>query len=890
MLDPHDEVVTVQWTWRNEYRRTYQIMSPISQTKVEHGGADLATADDAVSSSNALQQRLQALENIVTIERQLRRSNERLARDLRQRLAAKNVSTRPVVGHDVLGLGIDNHRSDDMTTLAPSHRAPQKPAAPRIDASAPLVAAAARTRRTGTQTAPPQALATGSMLFEYRIDGVLGQGGFGITYLATDVNLNARVAIKEYLPSDFAHRSADQSVFPLWPEDRTLYQEGLDSFLVEARTLATFRHANIVRVARFFEANHTAYAVLEYEKGKSLKQWWVKQSNLPEQEILTLLLPLLDGLAIVHESGFLHRDIKPDNIYVREENGSLVLLDFGSARETACQDPAVLSNVVTPGYAPAEQYVGGEQGPWTDIYAFGATLYWMISGAKPPPAPTRLDECDPMEPAIQAGKGRYSEDFLRAIDWALKPQAKDRPQNVESFARALFAAHAASLGLQEALHIGDVEVTTESWRMLLSSPRRLQRGLLRFGRALIRPASWSMVLKMSIAMLLTSLLPMILTSYYNLQGSVASMTQSEKDNLVRIANSASGRVSQLLNDSRSLASYLSTDPEFTDMLSHPTESRKASIQANLDSLVKTIPYVHPIVLIDAKGEVIVSSGRGIAGLNVSFRDYFKEAMQGRPYMTGVVVGATEGLPGVYYSNPVRDASGTVIGVVAVRIRGSKFADILNDVTKDSNRRPVLIDGDGVLIYYPDRAYLYSSLTPLSAEKINEIRADQRFRKNSITSLNMPELAQAMIGAKTPGAISFHSPLSGVDEVAAYAPVLAHNWVVGISESRSEFEEPAQRLFIHVLYSVIVVGALFIVLALLFARSIVRPIERLTQAAHALKRGDYEQANIKVTSDDEIGRLARTFNVMIDVLRQRDRERGRMRARRTEKAEPASPAK
>lgn len=866
-------------------------MSPNSQTKVEDAGADLAMVDaDAVSSSSALLQRLQALENIVTIERQLRRSNERLARDLRQRLAAKKGVSRSVADHDVLGLNIDEVRSADKTVLAPSQPAPQKSAVPRTDALAPAASAAGRSRRTGTQTASPQALATGSMLHEYRIDGVLGQGGFGITYLATDVNLNARVAIKEYLPADFAHRSADHSVFPLWPEDRTLYQEGLDSFLVEARTLATFRHANIVRVARFFEANHTAYAVLEYEKGKSLKQWWVKQLSLPEQELLTLLLPLLDGLAIVHESGFLHRDIKPDNIYVREENGSLVLLDFGSARETDCHDPAVMSNVVTPGYAPAEQYVGGEQGPWTDIYALGSTLYWMVAGAKPPPANTRIEDYDPMEPAVQAGKGRYSEDFLRAIDWALKPQAKDRPQNVEAFARALFATHAASLGLQEALHIGDVDVTPESWRMLLSSPRRLQRGLLRFGRALIRPASWPMVLKMSIAMLLTSLLPMLLTSYYNLQGSVASISQSEEHHLVRIATSASGRVSQLLNDSRSLASYLSADPEFTEMLSHPTQLRRASIQANLDSLVKTIPYVHPIVLIDAKGEVIVSSDPGVTGLNVSFRDYFKAAMQGRSYMTGVVVGATEGLPGVYYSNAVRDAGGAVIGVLALRIRGSKFADILNDVTKDSNRHPVLIDGDGVLIYYPDKAYLYSSLMPLSAEKTNEIRADQRFRKSSIASLNMPELAKAMIGAQSSGSISFHSPLSGTDEVAGYAPVRAHNWVVGISESRSEFEEPMRQLFMDVLYSVIVVGALFIVLALLFARSIVRPIERLTQAAHALKRGDYEQANIKVTADDEIGRLARTFNVMIDVLRQRDRERGRMRARRAEKPIQSSAAK
>lgn len=811
-----------------------------------------------------LMQRVQTLENIVTIERQLRRSKDRMARELRQRLAACRSGPSGIQRASAA-------HGEDLTVQAKARGAPA--ATPRHAAPA----AASRSHRTGKAPAVGQALPAGSMLYEYRIDAVLGQGGFGVTYLATDVNLNTLVAIKEYLPADFAHRSADNSVFPLWPEDRALYQEGLDRFLVEARTLATFRHANIVRVARFFEAHHTAYAVLEYENGKSLKQWWQKQASLPEQELLSLLLPLLDGLAVVHEAGFLHRDIKPDNIYVRAENGSLVLLDFGSALETRC-DPATLATVVTPGYAPAEQYGQGEQGPWTDIYAFGATLYWLVAGVKPPPAPTRTGEQDPMEAAVLAGKGRYSDEFLRAIDWALQPHAKDRPQNVEAFARALFAAHSASLGLQEALQLGDAEVRHESWATLFSSPRKFQRGVLRFWRALTRPASWPMVVKMSVAMLLSALLPMMMTSYYHLQGSVASLSQSEMHNLVRIADSAGGRVSQLLNDSRSLANYLATDPEFAQVLQRPTAAGKAAVQVKLDSLVTSIPDIYPIVLVDAQGEAIVSSDRGVTGINVSFRDYFRRAMQGRANMTGMVVGSTAGAPGVYYANPVRDAAGKVIGVVVVRIKGSKFADILNDVTKGSNRRPFLIDGDGVLIYYPDSARLYSSLVPLSAEKRREIQNDKRFRKTDIASLDMPGLAKATIGATAPGSITYQSTLTATEEVAGYAPVRAHDWVVGITESRSVFEAPMRQLFTNVLYSVVVVALIFIILALLFARSIVRPIESLTNAAHALKRGDYEKANIKVTADDEIGRLARTFNVMIDVLRQRDRER--MRARKS----------
>src|SRR6187399_2153605 len=271
-------------------------------------------------------------------------------------------------------------------------------------------------------------LPIGFRLFEYRIDGVLGQGGFGIAYAATDVNLNSKVVIKEYLPEDFAYRASDQTVSARADEDQDFYQNGLDSFLVEARTLATFRHPHIVRVARFFEANKTAYMVLEYERGQSLKAWRKKRESISEAALVNLLAPLLDGLAVVHRAGYLHRDIKPDNIYVRDEDGSLVLLDFGAARQTTSQS-ADTGAVVTPGYGPIEQYAGGgRQGPWTDIYAMGATLFWIVTGKKPIEAPERLQEEDPLPSAEVLAKGRYSDEFLRAIDWALKVHPKDRPQ------------------------------------------------------------------------------------------------------------------------------------------------------------------------------------------------------------------------------------------------------------------------------------------------------------------------------------------------------------------------------------------------------------------------------------------------------------------------------
>jgi len=185
-----------------------------------------------------------------------------------------------------------------------------------------------------------------------------------------------------------------------------------------------------------------------------------------------------------------------------------------------------------------------------------------------------------------------------------------------------------------------------------------------------------------------------------------------------------------------------------------------------------------------------------------------------------------------------------------------------------------VDHDGVIIFHPDPALLYKSLMPLEPAKLAEIVADQRFRRNTIETVGQRELAQVMVGRRAGGNISYRSTVSGTEEIAGYAPVAAHNWMVGVSESRASFEAPSQALFTTVLYSVLVVGLVFLLLAWLLARSIVKPIEDLTAAAHALKNGDYDKATLTVRSTDEIGRLARTFNVMIDVLRQRERERER----------------
>lgn len=283
------------------------------------------------------------------------------------------------------------------------------------------------------------ALPEGHRIHWYVIRRMLGQGGFGITYLAEDTNLGRPVAIKEYLPEDMAFRENDASVHPLSPRIAESYNWGLDRFISEAQTLARFKHPNIVHVFSVFRENNTAYMIMEYEQGQGLDRILKERKTLPERELLNMLLPLLDGLEQVHGFGFIHRDIKPPNIYIRED-GSPVLLDFGSARQSLGERTQTLTAMFSPGFAPFEQYTGkGEyQGPWTDIYGLGATLYRAVTGRAPPNAMDRSEALlhnarDIYVPVSKIRPEGYSPALLTAIDHALSFKHEDRPQTIAAW-------------------------------------------------------------------------------------------------------------------------------------------------------------------------------------------------------------------------------------------------------------------------------------------------------------------------------------------------------------------------------------------------------------------------------------------------------------------------
>jgi len=303
------------------------------------------------------------------------------------------------------------------------------------------------------------ALPEGHKLHEYTIKSVLGHGGFGITYLAWDENLNKDVAIKEYLPTEFAVRSGDATVGPRSSSDDEDYNWGLDRFVTEAQTLALFRHPSIVPVYRFFKAHGTAYMVMEYQEGESFSVLMRKhRGDLTEADLMGLVQPMLDGLAEVHRAGFLHRDVKPGNIFIRRD-GSPVLLDFGAARSAVGRKSQNLTSIVTPGYAPLEQYFAdGNQGPWTDIYSLAAILYQCVAGKLPPEAPARVKK-DPITPISEIGAGKFSDHFLAAIDRALMVEEEERPQTTTEWRDMLLGRAASGAGMATAAEAEEADQT-----------------------------------------------------------------------------------------------------------------------------------------------------------------------------------------------------------------------------------------------------------------------------------------------------------------------------------------------------------------------------------------------------------------------------------------------
>ncbi len=295
----------------------------------------------------------------------------------------------------------------------------------------------------GEPKEPRGVLPAGTRLRIYELISVLGQGGFGVTYLARDTTLNRDVAIKEYLPVSLALREGGETVMPRSTATAADFLHGRERFLEEARTLARLEHLpSIVRVMDFLEANGTAYMVMALARGETLAARLERDGSLAPQVVERMLPPLLEGLEEVHAAHFIHRDIKPANLLI-DQRGVPTLIDFGAARAAMAGRTGAMTAIFTPGYAAAEQFTSAEQGPWTDIYGLSATLYHAITGRPPLSAADRMLD-DRYVPVGRVAPSGFGPGLLSGIDAGLKVRASERPQSVAEWRTSFEKASSTS--------------------------------------------------------------------------------------------------------------------------------------------------------------------------------------------------------------------------------------------------------------------------------------------------------------------------------------------------------------------------------------------------------------------------------------------------------------
>lgn len=282
-----------------------------------------------------------------------------------------------------------------------------------------------------------ESLQPGTTIDCYSIIKQVGSGGFSLIYLAEDEDSQERVIIKEYLPRNIAQRSSSTRVDIGPKENPDQFERGRKLFFQEARALTLLNHPNIVNVRTFFLANDTAYLVMDYEDGRNLASY-IKRHNgkLSTTLLLTVFPGILDALSLIHSKNQIHLDIKPSNIHLRS-GGRPLLLDFGAVHQLATTRSGMATQVVTPGFSPVEQYyASGYVGPWSDIYAIGATMRACIEGKSPPSAIDRHAK-DKMQPAVKLFKRDYPRYLLEIIDWTMEVDPLLRPQDAKELKNAL---------------------------------------------------------------------------------------------------------------------------------------------------------------------------------------------------------------------------------------------------------------------------------------------------------------------------------------------------------------------------------------------------------------------------------------------------------------------
>ena len=382
---------------------------------------------------------------------------------------------------------------------------------------------------------------------------------------------------------------------------------------------------------------------------------------------------------------------------------------------------------------------------------------------------------------------------------------------------------------------------------------------------LFYPPAWSIAAKVSAALLAAALIPMSFNAYYNLQESIEGAVESEYRQMELLSTSIASRLDQLIINLQPVVVQVSTEPSVVSFLSlTATEQQKGNnvaIQQTLDNIFRSNPDYDAVYVMNQKGRCLAASDPTFIGQNYSFWEYFQAAIQGNPYVSSILIGTTSSRPGIYFSHPVRSEEGKIIGVAVLKIQGDQIWTIVNTMQGDSQSSPFLVDRLGVIIAHQDPSLLYHSLTPLSKKTQQQIAKDRRYGQQQIESLNLPKLAAAMVRAEATGHASYYSPADEqTQQMVGFTPLSEQPWVLGVYKPKSQFVSSLITMIWRQSRSLILVGAIAIILALLLAQSIARPIRELTEVSQALEKDSfaYDKLTKFARSRDDIGQLMRVF--------------------------------
>ncbi len=390
---------------------------------------------------------------------------------------------------------------------------------------------------------------------------------------------------------------------------------------------------------------------------------------------------------------------------------------------------------------------------------------------------------------------------------------------------------------------------------------------------LLYPPAWSIAAKLSAALLSVAIIPMSFTAYYNLRQSLDSVEAGEYRKLELQATSTASRLDQLIIDIHRVLVQVSSDRNVVSFLTANAPGKRKAFRLSMQQTLENISHSNPdfdaIFLMDTQGKCVASTEPKFVGNKYNYREYFQQAIQGKSYVSTILVGQTTGRPGLFLSHPVQSEKGKIVGVAVFKIKGEDIWEIVNEL-RGFQSYAFLVDQYGVIISHPDQSLLYHSLNPLPPKTRKQVETDRRYGLKQIESLNIPELA-VMVGANDPGHTSYRLRLAQMPQIVGFAPLKEQPWVLGVNQPKAQFTAPLNRLIWQHGSIVLVVGGITAIIALLLARTISRPIRALTTAAKTLEQGDFnpqELADVSRTHDD-MGQLVRVFLHMAREVKTRE---------------------